>query len=288
MKRRILMLGVVAMLSMPLSVVARNHNQEIDSGATEQITGENSSAKEKDDATVANGQSDEEKPETSGNEKVAADVNAEGDSEAKDGIALEWKDVAIIALVLALAALGYCVVKLRKELATVEDEVGWLMERNGKLQKNNKLLAEQIKLTEDRLRECESAIAQMEERIERERREKKMQERMVVEMQEDKVAFKVLYGKFVESQNGVAARFLSEVKEPSANIMLMLRSENMAAYRLVDGIQADVFSGAVSACDVLNGDLMDFSAINTVEEGIMMLSDGVWSITKRTRIELLK
>ena len=97
---------------------------------------------------------------------------------------------------------------------------------------------------------------------------------------------KTWYGMYESSREGFSAKYLTDCIENNSQFVIIQTSDNSAEFSIIEELSNDLFSGAREACNVLEGDPMNFSRINVVRSGQLSLEGNTWKVVEPVQIRL--
>lgn len=123
--------------------------------------------------------------------------------------------------------------------------------------------------------------------LEQDKQQAKTKQEVVVELVKPTFVEKVLYGKYVDVDNGFDKKYLNEVKEDADQCEIRLKSDHDATFSLLPGKSNTLLKEALNACDILEGDPESFRSYRVVEDGRLTLQDGIWQVRDKVKIKLM-
>lgn len=93
------------------------------------------------------------------------------------------------------------------------------------------------------------------------------------------------YGKYEPVNKGFSIKYLKTQPEASSQFVIRLTSETSAEFRLIENISRNVLEGVIDAC-LIDGDLMNFSKVEMVNNGRLTLEDDTWIVVDKAHIKV--
>ena len=115
----------------------------------------------------------------------------------------------------------------------------------------------------------------------------KAAQEMVVEPKKPVYIEKVMYGKYMDVDNGFDKKYLNEVKEDADQCEIRLKSDYDATFSLLPGKSNTLLKEALNACEILEGDPESFNSYHVIEDGRLTLQDGIWQVREKVKIKLM-
>ncbi|MBQ8544145.1 MAG: hypothetical protein IJ434_03150 [Alistipes sp.] len=230
----------------------------------------------------------EPKADNVGSAQGVASVAAEKQSREVTTKETMIATIVLVSLALVVSLLLFWLVcrKLNHQLSKVYDEMNEM--------KDN--LKDKVRAIE----ELQTRISSCEKKVEAVKSElgalKNDLSRLISEMQAQPVAeeiaapsgyqVKTWYGMYESSRNGFSVKYITTDKETTSQFIIYQTSETSAEFAIIETISNDLFSGAKEACEVLDGDPMNFIKISVERKGQLMLEGNTWKVTEPVQIRL--
>lgn len=115
----------------------------------------------------------------------------------------------------------------------------------------------------------------------------KAEQEVVVEPKKPAYVEKVMYGKYMDVDNGFDKKYLNEVKEDADQCEIRLKSDYDATFSLLPGKSNTLLKEALNACEILEGDPESFNSYHVIEDGRLTLQDGIWQVREKVKIKLM-